>query len=143
MEQSRMIRWAKKGAQYGFVAAGGLAALGVMLGPRSMVLPIAGVASLPTSLAFMHWRAEYFAPFNEWAAILPCIVANWALFGGIAGFIADRIRGRRSTSDSERVATLESLVDTLASEVAQLEAHREFDRDLMKPRVDAPSKRAP
>lgn len=68
MDQSRMIRWAKKGAQYGFVAAGGLAALGVMLGPRSMVLPIAGVAALPTFLPFLRWQLEYYAPLNEWAA---------------------------------------------------------------------------
>ena len=143
MDQPRMIRCAKKGAQYGFVAAGGLAALGVMLGPRSMVLPIAGAAALPTFLPFLHWRAEYYGPFNEWAAILPCIVANWALVGGIAGFIIDRSRGRYRAVDTERVAALESVVDALGSDVAQLQAHHEFDRELVKPRVGAPVNRAP
>ena len=143
MNQSRMIRWARRGAEYGFVAAGLLAALGVMLGPRSMVLPIAGVAALPTFLGFLHWRAEYYAPFNEWAAILPCVVVNWALVGGIAGLIADRMRGGRSTADRERVAALESVVDSLGSEVAHLRAHQEFDRDLMRPRAGASLNRAP
>jgi hypothetical protein len=143
MDQSRMVRGARKGAQYGFVAAGGLAALGVMLGPRSMVLPIAGVVALPTFLPFVRWRAEYYGPFNEWAAILPCIVANWALVGGIAGLLTDAIRGRRSVAASERVAALESVVDALGSEVAQLQAHHEFDRDLAKPRVGPSPTRAP
>jgi hypothetical protein len=143
MGQSRMIRWAKKGAQYGFVAAGGLAALGVMLGARSIVLPIAGVAALPTFFAFLHWRAEYYGPFNEWVAILPCIVANWTVVGGIAGFIVDRVRGRRPVVDAERVAALESVVDALGNEVAELQAHQRFDRDLVKPGVGVPSSRAP
>jgi hypothetical protein len=143
MDQSRMVRWAKKGAEYGFVAAAILAALGVSLGPRSMVLPIAGVAALPTFLPFMRWQAGYLGPFNEWAAILPCIVANWALFGGIAGLLTDVIRGRRSVADSERVAALESVVDALGSEVAQLQAQHEFDRDLVKPRVGTSPNRAP
>ena len=143
MDQSRMIRWAKKGAQYGFVAAGGLAAVGVMLGPRSMVLPITGVAALPTFLPFLRWQLEYYGPFNEWAAILPCIVVNWALVGGISGLITDRIRGRYRATDTERVAALESVVDALGDDVAQLQAHHEFDRELGKSRVGAPVNRAP
>ena len=143
MDQSRMIRWARKGAQYGFVAAGVLAALGVIVGPRSMVLPIAGTAALPTFLPFLHWRLEYYRPLNEWTAILPCIVVNWALVGGIAGFIVDRIRGRYRTVDVERVAALESIVDALGSDVAQLQAHDEFDRELVKSRLGAPVHRAP
>ena len=134
-----MVRWAKKGAQYGFVTAAGLAALGVIIGPRSIVLPVAGVA-LPTFLLFLHWRAEYYGPLNEWVTILPCIVANWALVGGVAGWIADRVRGRGTTLDSHRVANLERVVNDLGSEIAQLHAQQEFDRQLTQPVAPTQSK---
>ena len=141
MDSSHMVRWAKKGAQYGLVAAGGLAALGVIIGPRSIVLPVAGIAALPTFLGFLHWRAEYYGPLNEWVTILPCIVANWALVGGVAGWVADRIGKPGPAVDSQRVANLERVVNDLGSDIAQLQAQQEFDRQLAQPVASTQSKR--
>lgn len=130
MEASRAKRWAIEGARLGCIAAAGLAGLAVVVGPRSIVLPVAGVAALPTFLPFLHWRVTYFAPLNEWVAVLPCIVANWALIGGVAGWLADRRRGSVPALHDDRVAALERVVNDLGSDVARLQAHQDFDSQL-------------